>query len=59
MIPYKMKLTEEQETILRGEKGETLGKVMESLVRYGDLFGADCMIPVTSAHNHLVTSFGL
>ena len=59
MIPYKMKLTEEQEAILRGEKGETLGKVMESLVRYGDLFGADCMIPVTSAHNHLVTSFGL
>ena len=45
MIPYKMKLTEEQEAILRGEKGETLGKVMESLVRYGDLFGADCMIP--------------
>lgn len=59
MIPCNMTLTEEQQAILRGDKGDTLRKVMESLVRYGDLFGADCMIPVTSRHNHLVTSFGL
>lgn len=59
MITCNMTLTEEQQAILRGDKGETLRKVMESLVRYGDLFGADCMIPVTSQHNHLVTSFGL
>ena len=26
---------------------------------YGDTFGADKMVPVTSTYNHLVTSFGL
>ena len=54
-----MKLTEEQQAILNGEKGETLAKVMETLVRYGELFGADRMVPITSTYNHLVTSFGL
>ncbi|MEE1239643.1 MAG: aconitase X [Acutalibacteraceae bacterium] len=54
-----MKLTEEQKGILEGSKGETLAKVMETLVRYGELFGADEMVPVTSEYNHLVTSFGL
>ena len=55
----KMKLTAQQQAILNGEKGETLAKVMETLVRYGELFGADSMAPVTSRYNHLVTSFGL
>lgn len=55
----KMKLTAQQQAILDGEKGETLAKVMETLVRYGELFGADSMVPVTSQYNHLVTSFGL
>lgn len=55
----KMKLTAEQQAILDGEKGETLAKVMETLVRYGELFGAESMVPVTSQYNHLVTSFGL
>ncbi len=55
----KMKLTQEQQAILDGEKGETLAKVMETLVRYGQLFGAQSMVPVTSQYNHLVTSFGL
>jgi len=54
-----MKLTAEQQAILDGEKGETLAKVMQTLVRYGELFGADSMVPVTSQYNHLVTSFGL
>lgn len=58
-MEYKMKLTKEQEEILNGSKGETLAKVMETLVRYGELFGADQMVPVTSEYNHLVTSFGL
>lgn len=55
----KIKLTKEQEDMLAGSKGETLSKVMETLVRYGELFGADEMVPVTSEYNHLVTSFGL
>lgn len=54
-----MKLTEEQEAILNGRDGETMAKVMETMVRYGELFGAESMVPVTSDYNHLVTSFGL
>ena len=54
-----MILTQEQQAILNGEKGETLKKVMETLVRYGELFGATKLVPVTSEYNHLVTSFGL
>ncbi len=54
-----MYLTDEQQAILNGEKGEVMAKVMESLVRYGELFGAEKMVPVTGKHNHLVTSFGL
>ena len=58
-MEVKMKLTDEQQAILNGEKGETLAKVMETMVRYGDIFGADKMVPVTSRYNHLVTSVGL
>ena len=54
-----MYLTPEQQEILDGKKGETLAKVMQTLVRYGDIFGADKLVPVTGQHNHLVTSFGL
>ncbi len=54
-----MKLTKEQQAILDGEKGDTLARIMKTLVRYGELFGADSMVPVTSTYNHLVTSFGL
>jgi len=54
-----MQLTAEQQQILDGEKGETLAKVMKTLVKYGEVFGATKMVPVTSKHNHLVTSFGL
>ena len=59
MSETAMKRTADQQAILDGEKGETLAKVMETLVRYGRLFGADSMVPVTSQYNHLVTSFGL
>ena len=54
-----MYLTPEQQAILDGSKGETMAKVMKTLVMYGDTFGADKMVPVTSEYNHLVTSFGL
>ena len=58
-MEYKMNLTDEQKQVLSGEKGQTMAKVMETLVRYGELFGADRMVKVTSKYNHLVTSFGL
>ena len=54
-----MFLTDEQQAILNGKQGETLAKVWKTLVMYGDTFGADKMVPVTSEYNHLVTSFGL
>jgi len=54
-----MYLTPEQQEILNGSKGETLAKVMKTLVKYGEIFGAEKMVPVTSEYNHLVTSFGL
>ena len=55
----KMYLTDEQQAILNGSKGETMAKVMKTLVMYGETFGAEKMVPVTSEYNHLVTSFGL
>ena len=54
-----MFLTDEQQAILNGSKGEVMAKVMKTLVMYGETFGADKMVPVTSEYNHLVTSFGL
>ena len=54
-----MYLTAEQQAILDGAKGETLARVWKTLVMYGEVFGADKMVPVTSEYNHLVTSFGL
>jgi len=33
-----MKLTKEQQAILDGAKGETLSKVMQTIIRYGELF---------------------
>ena len=54
-----MKLTKEQQAILDGKKGETLAKVMKTLVMYGNAFEAEKLIPITSQYNHLVTSFGL
>ena len=54
-----MVLTKEQQAILDGEKGETLAKVMKTMVMYGDAFEAEKLVPITSKYNHLVTSFGL
>ena len=58
-MEYKMKLTPEQQDILDGKMGESKAKVMETMIRYGELFGADSMVKITSDYNHLVTSFGL
>ena len=54
-----MYLTDEQQAILNGSKGEVQAKVMKTLVMYGETFGADKLVPVSSKYNHLVTSFGL
>ena len=54
-----MKLTPEQQAMLNGEKGETMAKVVKTLIMYGDAFGAERMVPVTSKYGHTVISFGL
>ena len=54
-----MQLTEKEQAILNGEQGDVLAKVMKTLVMYGEAFGAEKMVPVSSKYNHLVTSFGL
>ena len=53
-----MRLTPEETAILKGEKGEVLQKAMESIVRYGDIYGAEYLADVSSP-THLVTSFGI
>lgn len=59
MYNYKMHLTPEEVDILEGKQGEVLGKIMKTLVMYGDTFGASKLVPVSSDYGHLVTSFGL
>ena len=54
-----MELTREQQDILNGSKGEVMAKVMKSLVMYGETFGADRLVPVTSEYGHTVISFGI
>ena len=54
-----MQLTEAQQAILDGKQGEAKAKVMKTLVMYGETFGAEKMLPITSQYGHLVTSFGL
>lgn len=59
MYKPKMKLNKEQREILEGKKGETMAKIMETIVRYGDIFDAPNLVKVTHGEGHLVTSFGL
>ena len=54
-----MKLTPEQQAVLDGSKGAVMAKVMKTLVMYGDAFGAEKMVPVTSTYGHTVISFGI
>ncbi len=53
-----MILSKEQQALLDGEKGETMAKVMKTLVMYGEAFGAERMVPVTGKYGHTVISFG-
>lgn len=59
MADFKIELTPEQLAILNGEQGETMAKIMKTLVMYGETFGATKMVPVTGKKGHLVTSFGI
>ena len=54
-----LKLTAEQEALLNGSKGEVMSKIMKTLVMFGDTFGAERLVPVTSQYGHTVISYGL
>lgn len=36
-----MELTKEQQAMLDGAQGETMAKVMKTLIMYGQIFGAE------------------
>jgi len=59
MYEPQMTLTDEEKKILAGQEGKTKAKMMECLVRYGDLFGAQRLLPLTHKKGHFVTSFGV
>lgn len=54
-----MILTKEQQEMLDGKHGETMAKVVRTLVMYGEAFGAERMVPVSSEYGHTVISFGI
>ncbi len=59
MYKPKMLLTDEQLKILNGSQGEVKAKIMETIVRFGDIFDAPRLVKVTHKDGHLVTSFGI
>lgn len=58
-MEYKMNLTKAEEAVLNGSEGEVMARIMETVVRFGDIFGAKRLVPVTHKDGHLVTSFGI
>ncbi len=54
-----MHLTKEQQSIVDGARGETMSRVMQTLVAYGEAFDAERMVEVTGEYGHTVISFGL
>ncbi len=53
-----MVLNEELQAIERGERGETMKKVLNTLVMYGEAFGAEKMVPITGEMGHAVIGTG-
>jgi predicted aconitase len=48
LFDNSMDLTSEEQAMLAGEQGPATRKAMEILVALGTIYGADCMLPVTS-----------
>ena len=53
-----MKLTQEEKDILSGSQGQTMAKIMKTVVDFGNVFGAKKLVPITHS-SHFVTSFGI
>ena len=55
-----MELTDEQVAVCNGAQGDDIAKCMQTLIRYGEAFGARRLIPIKSAHlagSFKITSF--
>lgn len=46
-----MKLTDEEKSMLDGEKGDVVQQCMKILVTLGEIYGAEKMLPVNSVHS--------
>ncbi len=57
-MEYKMKLSQEEKDILSGSQGKTMAKILETIVRFGEIFGATHLVPV-KGKGHFVISIGL
>ena len=53
-----MILNEELKAIERGEKGDEMKRVLNTLVMYGEAFGAERMVPITGKMGHAVIGTG-
>ncbi len=53
-----MKLTKEEQAFLNGEKGPTMKKILQSVIDYGEIFGADSLVDITN-NGHFVISMGV
>ena len=53
-----MILNEELLAVQRGEQGETMRKVLNTLVMYGEAFGAERMVKITGKMGHAVIGTG-
>ena len=53
-----MILNEELLSIQRGEQGEAMKKVLETLIMYGEAFGAERMVRITGEMGHAVIGTG-
>ena len=57
-MKYKMSLTPEETGILNGSEGDIHAKVLQSIVEFGEIFGATRLVPA-EGKQHFVTSFGV
>jgi hypothetical protein len=54
--PHQMTLTQEEQDILNGSQGETMAKVLKTIVMHGELFGAERLADCGGApHSSLYT----
>jgi len=54
-----MYLTDEEEELLDGEQGDTIQLALSVLVKLGEMYGADQMIPIENVHIDASTMLGI